>query len=77
MGVWCTSKGPKIGRKTKSILPDYEIRYRKQGGKPWYIFEKGEGKMVYSSSKKEDCDQWLASNNDLCGLVASHPWGRV
>jgi hypothetical protein len=70
------ASGDIIGRKTKSIIPDYEIRYRKQGGRPWYVYEKGEQKMAFSCGSEEECKNWLDCRADLFRLAASHAWGR-
>jgi hypothetical protein len=75
MGIRCTESGDVPGHQTKSILPDYEIRSRKQGGSRWYVFDKSSGKLAYNGKRKSDCEHFIAGDADLYFLSASHRWG--
>ena len=76
MGIHCTVSGDVPGRQSKSILPDYEIKSRKQGGSRWYVMDKSTNKKVYDGKRKSDCESFIAGDANLYYLSASHRWGR-
>jgi len=75
MGIRYTADGQEVGYHSGSILPKYEIRTRKQGGKKWYVFNLDHSKQAFEADTRRECIEYCLGNANLYHLVSTHEWG--
>jgi len=76
MGIHYTENGEQLSNQSKSLLGDLKIRARNGGNNGWEVRNMSEGKTLFHSHYRNDCEDYIASMYGLFDLVARHRWGR-